>query len=139
MYTKEYSYQDCQFVLLGRPTAGVLGIKYKGKGDRKYIWATGRKPITYVDGQEEYEGEVTLLQSEFEAIVRSLLPGGTITTLPPFDIVVMYVPNTANPVIVKDIIKGVLLTDWEKAGKSGDTNMEITLPFKAADVQLNAK
>ncbi len=138
MYQKEYSYQDCQFVLLGRPDTGVTGIKYKGKADRKYIWAVGRQPVTYADGQEEAEGEITLLQSSFEALVRSLTKGGTVTTIPPFDILVMFVPNTENPVIVKDIIKGVLLTDWEKGGKAGDSNMEITLPFKAAYVQLNA-
>jgi hypothetical protein len=134
--SKEFGYVDIQIVFAGRPIVGCTEIKYKGKADRQFIYGLGTEPVAYANGITEAEGSITLLQSEFEALVRSLPPGKTPTTHAPFDIIVAYIDD--ENVAVKDIVKAVLLTEWEKGGKKGDLNMEITLPFKAAKVQLNA-
>ncbi|WP_400192815.1 hypothetical protein [Hymenobacter sp. B81] len=134
---KEYSYQDIQATMLGRPVAGLTAIEYGEKADRKFIWGTGRRPIAYANGQIEADGTLTLLQSEFEALTRGLRPGQSVTTIPPFDIIVMYIPDEENPVIVKDVLKSVLLLEFKKGGKAGDLNMPITLPFACAEVKLN--
>ncbi|HEX8349498.1 MAG TPA: hypothetical protein VF598_06040, partial [Hymenobacter sp.] len=63
-------------------------------------------------------------------------PGRTVTTLPPFDIIVMFIPDMENPKMVKDVIKDVLLSEYEKGGKVGDLNMPITLPFKCSEIKL---
>ncbi len=136
---REYSFIDVQAAMLGRPVATLKGIKYKEKTERKLLFGNARKAIAYTDGETHVEGEIVLAQSEFEALVRSATAkNSSVTTLPPFDIIVMYIPDNDNPVIVKDIIKGVLLTEWEKGSKQGDLDMVITLPFMAAEVVPNA-
>lgn len=134
--SKEFGWVDIQIVFAGRPIVGCTAIKYKNKAEREFIYGLGRKPVAYADGQDMTEGSITLLQSEFEALVRSCPPGKKPNTLAPFDIIMVYLDE--DNVMVKDIIKSVLLTEFEKGGKKGDLNMEIELPFKAADVLLNA-
>lgn len=136
---KEYSWQDIQIAFLGRVVLGVTEVKYKEKTAREFIYGTGRKPIAYADGQTDSDGSLTILQSDFEAMVASALaayPGRTITTLPPFDLIVMFIPDMDNPKIVKDVIKDVLLGEYEKGGKVGDLNMPVTLPFKCSEIKL---
>jgi hypothetical protein len=135
--SKEYGWVDIQIVFAGRPIVGCTEIKYKEKADREFIYGLGKQPVAYADGMQEVDGNITLLQSEFEALVRSLPAGKTPTSLAPFDIIIAYIDDTS--LSVKDIVKSVLLTEYEKGGKKGDLNMEISLPFKAAAVQLNAK
>jgi hypothetical protein len=135
--SKEYGWVDIQIVFAGRPIVGCTEIKYKEKAEREFIYGLGKKPVAYADGMQEVDGNITLLQSEFEALVRSLPAGKTPTSLAPFDIIIAYIDDTS--LSVKDIVKSVLLTEYEKGGKKGDLNMEISLPFKAAEVQLNAK
>ena len=136
---KEYSWQDIQIAFLGRVVFGVTEIKYKEKTERAFIYGTGRKPVAYADGQTDSDGSLMILQSDFEAMVASMLaayPGRTVTTLPPFDIIVMFIPDGDNPRIVKDVIKNVLIGEYEKGGKVGDLNMPVTLPFKCSDIIL---
>lgn len=134
--SKEFGWPDIQIVFAGRPIVGCTEIKYKTKAERDFIYGLGKKPVAYADGQAMAEGSITLLQSEFEALVRSLAPGKSVTDIPPFDIIIAYINE--DDVAVKDIVKSVLLTEYEKGGKKGDLNMEISLPFKAAEIQLNA-
>jgi hypothetical protein len=134
---KEYSWADIQFAFLGRPVRGVTEIKYGAKRDRKFIYAVGDKPVAYANGQEESSGSITVLQSEFEAIVASAKAAGkTPTSLTPFNIIVMYLDD-AN-LLIKDIIQSVLTLEWEKASKQGDLNMTVTIPFVAANIVLQA-
>ncbi len=58
------------------------------------------------------------------------------TSLPPFDIIVQYLDESN--LMVKDIVRLALLTEWEKASKQGDLNMTVALPFVSADVELQA-
>ncbi len=134
--SKEYGWCDIQIVFAGRPIVGCTEIKYKEKAEREFIYGLGKKPVSYADGQQMVDGSITLLQSEFEALVRSLPKGKTPTSLAPFDIIIAYIDE--EDLSVKDIVKSVLLTEYEKGGKKGDLNMEISLPFKAAEIQLNA-
>lgn len=125
--------------MLGRVVLGVTEVKYKEKTAREFIYGTGRKPIAYADGQTDSDGSITLLQSDFEALVaaaQAAYPGRTITTLPPFDLIVMFIPDMENPKIVKDVVKDVLLSEYEKGGKVGDLNMPVSLPFKCSEIQL---
>ncbi|MES2730047.1 MAG: hypothetical protein V4621_08155 [Pseudomonadota bacterium] len=135
---KEYSWADIQFTFLGRPVIGITEIKYGSKRDRKFIYGVGERPVAYANGQEESNGSITLLQSEFEALVRSAKEQGkTPTSLVPFDIIVMYLDD-AN-IMVKDIIRQVLTLEWEKASKQGDLNMTVAIPFNAAFIELQAQ
>ncbi|GGG33387.1 hypothetical protein [Hymenobacter glacieicola] len=134
---KEFGWADIQFAFLGRPVTGITEIKYGAKRDRKFIYAVGDKPVAYANGQEESNGSITMLQSEFESIVRAAKAAGkTPTSLPPFPIIVQYLDD-AN-LMVKDIIHSVLTLEWEKASKQGDLNMTVTVPFTCSHIELQA-
>lgn len=133
---KEFGWVDIQIVFAGRPIVGCTEIKYKEKSGREFIYGLGKRPVAYADGMQEVDGSITLLQSEFEALVASIPAGKTPTSLAPFDIIVLYVNEDG--AAVKDTVKSVLITEYEKGGKKGDLNMEISLPFKAAEIRLQA-
>ncbi|MBD2769704.1 hypothetical protein IC235_17580 [Hymenobacter sp. BT664] len=134
---KEYSWADIQFAFLGRAVLGVVAIKYGEKRDRKFIRAVGNKPVAYANGSPDCNGSITVLQSEFEAIVAAAKAAGkTPTTLAPFDIITQYLDDSN--LMIKDICKSVLTLEWEKASKQGDLNMEVEIPFTCAEIELQA-
>lgn len=122
--------------MLGRILASMRGLSVKEKTERKMVRATGRKPIAYVDGSTSYEGTVKILLSELFTLARSSnATGRSITRVPPFDIVGMYIPD-AEPALGSITIKGVLLQEFELKHSVGDMEMEVELKFEAADLLL---
>jgi hypothetical protein len=136
---KEFSWADIVFAFLGRSVEGVVAMKYGVKRERKFIRGVGNKPVAYANGSPDCNGSITVLQSEMEAITAAALAGGyeDLTAIPPFDIIIQYLD--ASNIMVKDIIKNVLATEWEKASKQGNLNMEVELPFTCSHVILQAK
>jgi hypothetical protein len=86
-------------------------------------------------GNKSYEGQIVLLQSELEALKAAAGPGNDLTDIPPFDIVVAYIPRQGGTQIITDIIKHVEFTEVEKSINQGDKFMEVTLPFVALDIE----
>ena len=78
--SKEFGWPDIAIVFAGRPIVGCTAINYKLKSEREFVYGLGKKPVAYADGQEMVDGSITLLQSEFESLVRSL-PSTTLLLL----------------------------------------------------------
>lgn len=133
---EEYAWVDIKVVLLGRTVAGLRGIEYKVKQQKEALFATGRKARGIQKGKKEYEGTITLLQSELIALDRAAQEKGyeDITDID-FDVIVSYVPD--NLVLTTDKILSVSITEIPRGMKEGDLNMEIALPFIALDVVSN--
>ena len=66
--TREYEWSDVTVVMAGRPVTGLRGVKYTAKQEKEALHAAGNKPVSIQRGNKTYEGEVTLLQSEYEAL-----------------------------------------------------------------------
>ncbi|WP_448529172.1 hypothetical protein [Raineya sp.] len=130
----EYAWEDIEVVLLGRPLIGVTEISYKTKKEQVKIYGRGRDPVAYGRSRNEYEGSITLLQSELEALQQSLPRGKTLTDIPAFDITVAYAYENA---VVVDILRGCTFTEFEKKMKTGDTHMEISLPLNIGKIDYN--
>jgi hypothetical protein len=134
--TREYSGKDVQVSMLGRPVA-LRSIKYKASQEKQNVYVLGQKdPYTKMVGRKETEGEVVMLQSEFEALVRSLPAGNDPLDIAPFDIVVLYVDENTG-FIITDVLKDVEFTEYEKEINEDDDMMEITLPLNIGRVLLN--
>jgi hypothetical protein len=43
--SEEYGWNDIQIVMLGRPVAGALGIRYKEMQEKKNVHGAGSKPV----------------------------------------------------------------------------------------------
>lgn len=132
--TKQYAWSDIRVRALGREFVGIRGIKYKRTGDDEHLYGRGSKPIAIQSGNVSYEGELTLLQSELEALTSAL---GVVNLIDiRFDIVVTYRATIDGPVVT-DLIKSVKCKEYEKGMEQGDKFMEITIPFLALDIVEN--
>jgi len=132
----EYAWGDVQVVLPGKniPIDGIAGFEYGGKQDKPNIYGRGFKPVSRGRGKIEYSGKITILQSEFEELVKAITGKKDPLFLPPFPITVSYAPEGG--VITTDKLKSVEFTEWKKSMKTGDPNMEIELPITIGDIEM---
>lgn len=124
--TREYEWSDVSVVLAGRPVTGLRGVKYSVKQEKELLFAKGNKPHSIQRGNKSYDGEITLLQSEYEALKQAC--GGDIMDAS-LDIVAAYGNPSAGDVMTTDILAGVEFTEDNTEWKQGDKFQEKTLPF----------
>lgn len=130
--SREYEWADIALMMGGRDVTGIRGIKYSEKIEREAVYAKGRYPHSIQSGNVAYEGEVTLLQGEYEALVKA--GKGSVLNLT-LNAVVSYGNYSEGDVMVKDRIEHIRFTEAGKEFKQGDKNLEVTLPFVALRVQ----
>lgn len=108
------------------------GIKYTKKIEREAIYAKGSRPVAIQSGNESFEGEIIMLQSEYQKLVRA--GGGSI-----FSLMVDALQNYGNPTkgdaMLTDRIESMRFTESTKELKQGDKFMEITVPFIALNIE----
>ena len=134
--TKEYAWIDVNVVLLGKPVTGLRGIEYKSKRQKEALFATGKKARGIQQGKKEYEGTITVLQSELIAMQAAAKQSGydDITDLE-FDIIVSYMPESG--VVQTDKVINASITEAPNSIKEGDLYSEHALPFIACDIEYN--
>ena len=128
--SKEYEWSDINVVAAGWNITGLRGVKYSEKQDKELIYAKGNKPQGVQTGNIEYSGELTLLQSEYEAL--RVASGGSILKAS-LDIVVSYGNPSKGDVITTDILVGCQFTEDNTEWKQGDKFQEKSLPFIFVD------
>lgn len=129
--SREYEWADVALLLGGRDVTGIRGIKYSEKIEREAVYAKGRYAHAVQSGNVSYEGEVTLLQSEYEALTKA--GKGSVLNLT-LNAIVAYGNPLNGDVLTTDMIEHIRFTEASKAIKQGDKSMEITLPFIALRV-----
>ena len=130
--TREYEWSDVTVVMAGRPVTGLRGVKYSAKQEKELLHAKGNKPHSIQRGNKTYDGEITLLQSEYEALKQA--SGGDVLDAS-LDIVAAYGNPTAGDVITTDVLVGVEFTEDNTEWKQGDKFQEKTLPFLFIDLK----
>ena len=122
-------------VVLGRTLTGLRGIEYTPKMNKELLYGAGVNPKAIQSGRREYEGTLTVLQSELEALNRAAKEAGYTDCLDlEFDIVVTYV---SDGVISTDIVRCASITEYPKGMKEGDLYSEHALPFIALRIDTN--
>lgn len=132
----EYSWADLQLVTSGRKITGARAVKFKTMQDKEVIRAAGNEPRGFGYGDKSYEGELTLLQSEVEALLEAAGAGNDITDIHGTNIIVAFVPKLGGR-IKTHIIEYVEFGEFEMALKTNDKFMEVNLPFKALKISYN--
>lgn len=137
--SRQYEWADVTVLIGGADITGIRGVKYTEKIEREAIYGKGRNPISIQSGNRSIEGEVTLLQSELEALTDAAngANGKSILNLS-VDIDVSYGDGTDGNVMKHDTIEGVRFTEVPRELKQGDKFMEITIPFIALNVKQNS-
>lgn len=133
--SKEYDWTKISVVILGRTVAGLRGIEYTAKMAKEALHGAGVNPKAVQSGKREYEGTLTILQSELEALNRAAKEAGYTDCLDlEFDIVVTY---AASGVVSTDIVRCASITEFPKGMKQGDLYSEHALPFIALRIDTN--
>ena len=130
--TREYEWSDVTVVLAGRLVTGLRGVKYSAKQEKELLHAKGNKPHSIQRGNKTYDGDITLLQSEYEALKKA--SGGDILDAS-MDIVAAYGNPSAGDVVTTDMLIGVEFTEDNTEWKQGDKFQEKTLPFIFIDLK----
>ena len=126
--SRQYEWADLSLNLGGRDITGIRGVKYSEKIEREPLHAKGRYPHSIQSGNITYEGEIIVLQSELEALVKA--GNGSILNLRGLTGTYAYGDITKGALIM-DQMRGIYFTESNKELNQGDKNMEVTLPFVA--------
>ena len=124
--SREYEWSDVNVVVAGRVVTGLRGIKYSSKQEKELLHAKGNKPHSVQRGNKTYEGEITLLQSEYEALRKAA--GGDILDIS-FNTAISYGNPSKGDAVTNDILIGCEFTEDNTEWKQGDKFQEKTLPF----------
>ena len=124
--SREYEWSDINVVMAGRNVTGFRAVSYTSKQETEALYAKGNKPHSIQRGNKSYEGSISLVQSEYEALKQAA--GGDILDAS-IDLVVSYGNPTKGDTIVTDLLQGVEFTDDKTEWKQGDKFQEKELPF----------
>ena len=135
--SREYEWADITAVLNGRDLTGIRGVSYKEKQEAEPLYAKGRKPHAIQTGNLAYDGELGLLQSEYEALVKA--GGGTVLNLRGLTLTVSYGnPGDGNAMLTDQAV-GIVFTEAGKEWTQGDKFADISLPFMYTDLKNQVK
>lgn len=126
--SKEYGWVNVHVVMNLKNVTKIRSVKYAPKKEKEYLYAKGGDPHAIQSGNKAYEGEIGLLQSEVEALDKLVAPDEDLTDLPPFEMIVSYIPKGSKK-ITTHVLKNVEFTEDPREIKQGDKFMEITLPI----------
>lgn len=121
-----YSWADIVVLVGGVPITGITGIEYGDSQEIVNKYGAGRHPVGRAKGRITPSGKLVLYQEEVQALAAQS-PTGRLQDLPPFDIIVQYLPDSG--LIVTDKIKNVHISDNARKWKEGGTGQEVELPL----------
>ncbi len=131
--SRQYEWADLSLVLGGRDLTGIRAVKYGEKIEREAVFAKGRIAHSIQSGNIMVEGEITVLQSEYEALVKA--GKGSVLSLS-LDGLFSYGNPSNGDAMITDRVESIHFMEGTKELKQGDKFMEMTLPFIAIK-QLN--
>jgi len=135
--SREYEWADITVTLNNRDITGITAVKYTEKIETEALYAKGKYPHSIQTGNVSCEGELEVVQSEYEALVKA--GNGSVLNLRNLSIIVCYGNPANGDVLVKDKITGIQITEGGKEIKQGDKSMKLKLPFVATKItnQIN--
>ncbi|WP_051881895.1 hypothetical protein [Chryseobacterium soli] len=91
---KYRNYGNVRITAFGATFSGVGKIEYKRTDAIEPVKVVGTtKPIGYTQGDETYEGSISLISETVDALQAKLPKGKTLQDIPPFPITVSYVDD----------------------------------------------
>lgn len=124
--SREYAWSDVTVMIGTRILTGIRSVSYKRKQEKEAIYGKGDQPVSIQRGNVSYEGSISLLQSEYEALKQA--GNGSVLDLN-VNIVVSYGHPELGDLMKTDRLMGCEFTEEGSDIKQGDKNQEIELPF----------
>ncbi len=134
--SKEYTFCDMEVVAFGRPLGTLQGMEYKSKKNKEVLKGAGGRNRSVQHGSRDYEGTLTILQSDLIALEREAKGKGHRDILDlDFDVIISYASD--NGIVSVDKCVHISITEVPRGLKQGDLKMEVALPFIMLDVIPN--
>jgi hypothetical protein len=130
--SKQYSWNDISLSIAGRIVEGIDAVEYGVKQEKTVLRGRGAKGHKIVRGNKDFEGKITLWQSEIEAMIKDA-PNKDILALN-FDIIWAFAPTDGGETVI-DVLTSCEFKEYKKSMKQGDTNMLIELPIIFLDIK----
>lgn len=133
---ESYSFSQIKLNILGANPVGVTAISYNDEETKENNYGLGRHPVSRGRGPIEYSASITMQLEEVKKL-QEASPTGRIQDIPPFDIIVTYLP--VGGVIKTDVIRNVEFTTNPVDASQGDTSIEVELELIVAGIDYNKK
>lgn len=128
--SNDYGWKNISVGVNGTLIESIQGASWKEKVDSAPVYGKGNKPRGIQDGNYSYEGQLTLLQSDFRAILKASGNKG-LKGLRDMVIDVAYEDDLGGLMTTSCV--GVRITEIGEESKQGDKEIPVTLPFIALD------
>ena len=135
---KYRNYGSVRASAFGRTFTTVKNINYKRSDAIDPVKAVGStKPIGYTQGDEIYEGSITLLSEEVDAIQKALPPGTTLQDIPAFPISISYLGD--NGILVSHTLLGCKFKENGRTAEAGSNDaLAVEIPLYIGDINWAA-
>lgn len=126
------SWADIVVLIGGVPVTGVTGVEYDDQQEVVNKYGAGRYPVGRSKGRITCTGKLILYQEEVQALSAQSVTG-RLQDLPPFDVIVQYMPDSG--LIVTDKIRNCHVSDNARKWKEGDTGQEVELSLVPSHIE----
>lgn len=130
-----YGWADVQVNILGTPVVGIDAIKYSDEQEIEDNYGAGKFPVSRGYGQVKTSGSITLHAEEIVALQKAA-PGKRLQSIPPFDIVVSYMPEGGT--VTTDTLKNCQFKKNAREPKKGDKAFAMELDLIISHVEWDA-
>lgn len=129
----EYCWADIVVNVYGTPVTGITGIEYSDDQEVVDVYGAGRYPVSRSKGRITCTGKISLLASEVNALTKKT-SNGRLQDLPPFDIIVSYIPDDGGAVVT-DKIRNCQFKKNERSWSEGDTSKSVDLDLAVSHIE----
>lgn len=130
---KAWGFASIRLSALGNTNIeGFTALEYKTTTEKTPVYGAGHKPLGMGRGNTNFEGSITLLQEELQAL-RAAAPNGDITEIPLFDMQVALADKPTDNAIVHTL-RGCSFKEDGLTANSGDAQLSIQIPLFITDI-----
>ncbi len=126
-----YSWAQIEARIFDVPVAGITAISYEESQEMQDNFGAGNRPVSRGYGRIETSGSITLEMAEVEAL-QAAAPGGRLSAIPEFAIVVSYLPEGG--VIRTHRLNNCRFKGNKREVSSGDMSIEVELEMLVSHV-----
>ena len=124
--TRQYEWSDISVQVGGVDLTTLQDIEYKRSQEKEAVYGKGCEPVSVQRGNVAYDGKVSMLQSEYEALRAA--GNGSVLNLQ-VDIVVSSGDASKGGSMQTDSLMGCEFTEESHSMSQGDKQQKIELPF----------
>ena len=126
------AWADVVVLIGGVPVTGITGVEYDDQQEIVNKYGAGRHPVGRSKGRITPSGKLILYQEAVQALSAQSTTG-RLQDLPPFDVIVQYLPDSG--LLVTDKIRNCHISGNARKWKEGDTGQEVELPLVPSHIE----